>query len=352
MDILEKFNFIHFGCWNKNNSPFYNVIDSINTHNEDVQFISVAGDNYYPSKEKKDGVKVKTLNMDNLNSGFEKLKTIKKPIYLTFGNHDIDDFSSCKHCHHEKEACIKCTNLEAQVKISSTKPKINIYPETLHIERNNSIIFFLDSSVYELIEENNDEDMDIKDTCYAHLNLLEDIKTLTQLIDYQLKYVTENIKEHTNVLFVFHHPIISKKLKEKDGKKKEKVSFSNGLINFYIELNELLKGKNIYHLCADTHYYQSSIVNINGLNINQYIVGTGGADLDEGDENKIIINSDNTIIYTPTSKEYNSSYGYLHVVENDNGFIFEFSSIMDEAKNKYLKYKTKYLKLKEYKNLL
>ena len=349
MSILENLNFIHFGCWNKNNSPFNNVIDNINKSINDVEFISVAGDNYYPSKKKVDGVKVKTLNMDNLNSGFEKLKSIPKPIYLTFGNHDIDDFSSCKHCHHEKEACIKCTNLEAQVGISK-ESQINIYPETLHIESTNSIIFFLDSSVYELIEENNDEDMDIKDTCYTHLNLSEDIKTLTQLIDYQLTYVKNNIKNHKNVLFVFHHPIISKKLKEKDGKKKEKVSFSNGLINFYIELNKLLVGKNIYHLCADTHYYQSSIVTINDLLINQYIVGTGGADLDEGNNNSIEINSDNKIIYNPI--EYNHSYGYLHVVENDDSFTFKFISISDEAKNKYLKYKTKYLKLKEYKNLL
>ena len=51
----KKKSFIHFGCWNnlcnENNTGLRDVIAKLKTHIQnlttDVQFISVAGDNYY-----------------------------------------------------------------------------------------------------------------------------------------------------------------------------------------------------------------------------------------------------------------------------------------------------------------
>ena len=49
--------FIHFGCWNNlNNGQLMLVMNKLKekVNEETYQFISVAGDNYYPLKEKEE----------------------------------------------------------------------------------------------------------------------------------------------------------------------------------------------------------------------------------------------------------------------------------------------------------
>ena len=42
-----------------------------------------------------------------------------------------------------------------------------------------------------------------------------------------------------------------------------------------------LGSKKLTILCADTHLYQHDLIKIDGVSINQYIAGTGGAFLDK-----------------------------------------------------------------------
>ena len=54
--------FIHFGCWNKDNcnltlknngiSQTMSKLNDFIKKNKDIEFITIAGDNYYPDKKK------------------------------------------------------------------------------------------------------------------------------------------------------------------------------------------------------------------------------------------------------------------------------------------------------------
>ena len=88
--------FVHFGCWNNLNkkSCLESVMTTLNEylHNNVVEFLIVAGDNYYPHKDEQriDGVKVKTkiIYTELLLRGFHLLPNI--PIYMILGNHDLE----------------------------------------------------------------------------------------------------------------------------------------------------------------------------------------------------------------------------------------------------------------------
>ena len=62
----------------------------------------------------------------------------------------------------------------------------------------------------------------------------------------------------------------------------------------------LLNTKYVYYICADTHYYQQSMITLkSGVVLTQYIVGTGGANLD--------VHSDEIGLCLPTKKVKNAT---------------------------------------------
>jgi hypothetical protein len=92
-------------------------------------------------------------------------------------------------------------------------------------------------------------------------------------------------------------------------------------------------------LCADKHFYQPGTVKIDGTPIHQYIVGTGGAELDKNPFNNpltdipIPIKNQATkiesVTYSMTSQQIwdsysNYGYGFLTCTENDKQLTFEF----------------------------
>ena len=145
--------------------------------------------------------------------------------------------------------------------------------------------------------------------CYKNMPNLkkdgnnEDLQ-LEDLQRMQSDYICEQVEKFAgkNIILVGHHPITGYKYKEekkkdkkKDGKEKEKKKEKKtGLLlmnasNTFIELLTQifrLKGSRVkyYYLCADLHLYQKGIVTISmpsdEMTIEQYIVGTGGTDLD------------------------------------------------------------------------
>jgi hypothetical protein len=265
---LLKNNFIHFGCWNnglcsKNNliNGLSKVTKKLNDY-KDIDFISIAGDNYYPEKVNKE----KTFNETNFISGFECLPTeINK--YVTYGNHDIEDVFNNE----------KCKTLTEQLNKYKKNNKFIFFNDILtYNEYEKFIIIFIDTTLYTF----NKDDF-IYNTCYKYLfdNISNDLKMILKiddLINYQNNKVLDIIKINNkkNIIIIGHHPIYS--IKEKDNIKK--YDSNEGLINFFS--NNIFKDKKTYYLCADTHYYQESDIKINDNNIKQYIVGTGGADQD------------------------------------------------------------------------
>ena len=106
--------------------------------------------------------------------------------------------------------------------------------------------------------------------------------------------------------------------------------------------------KSYYYLCADLHQYQVGTISIkpnvdalgemsatNEMIIKQYVVGTGGAEKDpyDGDkirefsESKSIIADKVTTSYNMTDEDIANSKsvnGFLNCIENGDGLNFEF----------------------------
>ena len=93
-------------------------------------------------------------------------------------------------------------------------------------------------------------------------------------------------------------------------------------------MNQQIK---LYYLCADVHLYQRSFIFFDKypyLPIEQNIIGTGGAKLDqEPFEDKTEGYQDKYNIITTQVIESNSSYGFLITRRASKGYVSEFITV-------------------------
>ncbi len=86
-------NFIHFGCWNNLNKgcleKVMQLLKNRLKHKPKIDFLTIAGDNYYPKKEKVGNKKNKIIIPSLLEEGFAHLPK-EIPIYMILGNHDLE----------------------------------------------------------------------------------------------------------------------------------------------------------------------------------------------------------------------------------------------------------------------
>jgi hypothetical protein len=151
--------------------------------------------------------------------------------------------------------------------------------------------------------------------------------------------------EIKNIIVIGHHPIIYRKFKKGKLNKSSKsntsgsniVSYEPKLANLFIQIHKLLSGQSIYYLCADFHVFEHGKITISDedgdpVEVNQYIVGTGGAKLDklhqEGAETPPLPIG---IDYEPISSR--SKHGFLVCNDPGNGdFTFEFIGLRETGK--------------------
>ena len=334
--------FVHFGCWNNLNkkSCLESVMTTLNEylHNNVVEFLIVAGDNYYPHKDEQriDGVKVKTkiIYTELLLRGFHLLPNI--PIYMILGNHDLETTKKKKNLFINDVGTPEegdCFIAKQELHSYSMKPNIdfNLFK---HIKVNdNTLCLMIDTSMYTT---------DINDylKCYnVFLNSkgIGPFETGNALMEYQIHQIvsaiTDNIDGLKYIIISGHHPIIGVKYDE--GKQLEILND----IPFFKEVLQIINGiaKNVkyYYLCADLHLYQKGTINLkfndaeDVMTINQYIVGTGGTKLD--DElpanlmNNTYHNDDETIDYL--LEDCKRECGFLECIltndgDTDPAFIF------------------------------
>jgi hypothetical protein len=327
--------FIHFGCWNNGNcstdgaNGLSLTMNKLNSYIEEkketidkIEFIVIAGDNYYPPK----GTTKKFIEADFI-SGFKCLPE-EIPKYLIFGNHDIEDVIT-----DESGNEIKCKTLTEQINFTSDKPSFTVFNEVLFKKVNNTLIIMLDTNLYniKIISK------PINQTCYSRLfNGLINNSTLTlkDLIDYQNLFIENILKSNSeveNIIFIGHHPIYAiKAKKDKDGVVNKAELKIPKFIDFFKDIKPMLSGKQIYYLCADTHIYQQGIVKIlPDLEIKQYIVGTAGAPQDaiytSDDVSCNTIEEDGQIVYRKSIEK--KEFGFLTVDINDLGLSLEFISV-------------------------
>jgi len=361
--------FLHFGCWNEGNcnddTDLQKTMMKLQTHiknniNENkINFIVVAGDNYYPDKNNINEKKIKNINTINFLSGIKcllnsiKQEDIEK--YILLGNHEYDNIKNIDNIDYD---FMQCYIMKQQKNIFEDIPNTHFFMDVMEKKINKTLILFIDTTIYEEIEE-----MKIVNSCFTHIFPSANPRnTISDLCNYQEKKVLEILDKNqdiVNLIIISHHPLVSVKYKEKKEKKINEQTHLYGLINLYKKIyNKIInKDVNLYHLCADTHIYQYGIINIimdDNMNkkITQYICGTGGAHKDKCNRNDEILFKNSSEDITYTIYECMEVNGFLDVeISDDNPVIFKFimtNNYSDKYMNKYIKYKKKYLYLKKF----
>ena len=319
--------FAFFGCWNEvhypsenpqeNDAPcfqiqenepkhkcdeFTSVLQEINEQN--VDFLVVAGDNYYPikKKDKTTGKKDKKFELQDFNKGFDALESIKKPTHLLLGNHDMENIDNCEIIKQEKQR----TNLL----FFDYENKNAMF----RMIEDHTLLIMLDTNVFDPTEDF---------SCYSVFNEKNNVRE--SLIEKQktniLAYLsTINTNKIRNVCFFGHHPLLSWKIK------KEKVKLEDDMMELHAFLLDILTKKNlqkktIYYFCAHLHQYQKGTVIISQkehkITVHQYISGTGGAHLDPEIPREYIKKESKSVEYIDNIK---SSYKMQESIKK-NGFL-------------------------------
>jgi hypothetical protein len=372
-------NFIYFGCWNNGNcnvanpetnlsqvmkkiTEFKNLKDLKDSNR--IDFAVIAGDNYYapkdkaakaskeakadkedkPKADKEDKVKkekVKIFNGENFISGVNCLKTSLPGInkYILLGNHEYDKVTGLEEDDN------KCNLMRLQQRTFTSTDNFNFFTDVMTKQSTNTLIIMIDTTLYEY---HNDMDKYCNEVFPSITN--RTYENLTKHQEDLVKGILIGNLDKKNIVIIGHHPIVTLKAKED----KIKIEALEGLVKLFKNISALLKDKNIYYLCADNHLQQKGIITIDDLTINQYVSGTGGAELDK------CIKSDGTRTFEIGDVSYDmqeckSTNGFYYVKENGDNLEFNFQEVaVPEQKGgyreKYLKYKQKYLNLK--KNLI
>lgn len=416
---VDNPSFIHFGCWNQLNESVKSETVLVKISNNDQQpvekvmstlteivksdppqFISVAGDNYYPKKvtsiegkkekkpkdsadegfsvkteQKKDkSEKVKTIILDNLRRGFDLLKGVSPtvPIHVILGNHDLETgtVTAPLQIQGENKGDIGNCTILTNEKDAAITPPANI---TLSIHKtisdfgSNTLIFMIDTTVYS-------EDADKSEKCYEKLDATlstegdTDVESQASLYaeSHSSESRVEKIKreqrneilttiqsnqEKQNIVLIGHHPIIE--YKQKGTQFKARIQCP-GLVELWQEIVSENPDKNYYHLCADVHLYQEGVVTIpnksgsvgkpdveNTVTIHQHIVGTGGAELDPASMTTDTLSATSgTITVNYTMSQNISTYGLLKCTDTGGVLSFEFIEVYSTGDAKGGKRKT------------
>lgn len=343
------------------------------------EFVSVAGDNYYPNKPEKktkdksaekksasgekekklEKPKQKVIIKSELVSGFACLESLDVPVNVIMGNHDLetnlrpitsqsDTFlytESGLYFGTDKTTIIEPANdcpileLEKKTEKKRVELKLDFLGDDIPKFGQNTLVLMIDTSMYETDEK----DIAQYEECYPKLEddlyLSEPLSVIEQLRDRQQFRVINAIEKNSskqNIVVIGHHPITAYIVKKTEYQ----------LVKPFPQFVELWKaiiaettGKHLYYLCADKHFYQPGTVKIDGTEIHQYIVGTGGADLDTNPftnplvDKQILIKNMKTNIenltYSMTSRQIwdsysNYGYGFLVCTETPEKLVFQF----------------------------
>ena len=303
MYISKPMKFLQFGCWNNLNGGEGNLKgvmkyleQRVKTPSEKPDFIIVSGDNYYPEKNKEDEkTKKKTIYPATLQEGL-MLLPIDIPIYMILGNHDLETkiANDKLYIKHDKEIIDENQRCEIiELELETLKNKSNVEYCFFKSEQiDGTLILMLDTSIYEIDAV---KYLDCYKKFFIDNSLYKDknpvFKTIGDLQDYQLLQINNAIDKSNNIkhlIIVGHHPIYLLKNKIKKGKSTIEyksdihLSFTPVLTTIY---NKLPSSVKYYYLCSDLHLYQKGLIELTipdtgTMTIQQYIVGSGGTELD------------------------------------------------------------------------
>jgi hypothetical protein len=252
--------FLFMGCWNQPGKGLEAVAAAIRARQEEM--LVLGGDNIYPEKftDAKTGEKHKVYSQSLLDAGIEMLG--QKTIYASLGNHNV---VSPEILDHEMEMPW-------------------ILPYSYYCAK------FGDGYALVILNTN-----------------LEGA-ALSKMIVWFKEIQTKLAADHVPYYLVQHEPYAS----YKKGKK-QSLLIGGALL-------ESISYSPIAVLCADTHNFQRGTLTLkNGAVLDQYVVGTGGAQPDS-------VGAANSDTFTTgsaqyTLKEHMPGYGFLAVNVGSAEFI-------------------------------
>ena len=309
-------------------------------------------------KEKKD--KKKIFDNVELESGFKCLPK-EIPIYMNYGNHDYEtglDVDGTK----EEECLLLKREIELVNNLNTEGYNINLQMHNKFKFSEKTLVILLDTTIYDM----GDIDKSIK--CYSiidskyNVSSEDQIPSIVGLIKQdQSTFISNTLSEEMsniingtikNIVIVGHHPIIDYKEKAENVRIDNLPEIAKTIYDeIYKPIYPNNQNVNYYYMCADLHQYQTGEVEINSTNdqsippirIRQYIIGTGGANKDDYNPNKIreyiktketsVIDETIQINYIMTEEDLSKSRsenGFLICQENVNGLTCQFRNIAGE----------------------
>ena len=326
---------IHFGCWGNYENIDYlrNILKEI-SQLPTPNIMTISGDNYYPRKENKQKIlnrkqfyDLQTLLDDSTNSFPNR--------FILLGNHEFDSYKD------EKD----CTSIDLHREFYS-KSRINLVENChSHIIDDHTLVIMINTSIYEK-----------KDPCYQLKEILKkdkdgntgntEIQNQLDIVIHILETSLKDLEGLNNIIFVGHHPIIScrgEKPKKDKAKAKDKSNkyYLGPLHDFFRALTPFLAGKYIYYLTSDTHCYQHIDIFPNldkEYKIEQHIVGTGGASLDNciNDKSKcskIIFGEMDSFMEIKNTVSGENHFGYLSGNFNGEHWNLNFNLVTNMEYN-------------------
>lgn len=344
--------FIHFGCWNNLNIKekegkikeigcLKKVMKLLEANLSGVDFIVIAGDNYYPKKEKTiEGEKKKRIIPSKLEEGFNLLPK-EIPIVMILGNHDLETNLNPRKpklfIEGNPEESRSCSILELEKLSKGSNIEYTFFKDQMM--DNGTLVIMIDSDVYSI-------DAYKFLPCY-NIFLSENFENIDNVKEYQYNLIFQKINQYNaigsikNLIIIGHQPITG--IKYKDGVKQPPLNDIPYFKPVLLEIYNLLGSEiNYFYLCADLHLYQDGLITLKNeeeqkeMKIKQFIVGTGGTELDDAVPEDInFVFSSETIDYQMISSK--QECGILKCEVDGLEPKFEFISIEQKGGKKRTK---------------
>jgi len=341
--------FGHFGCWNNMNGNLEDNMNFIDKKIGRVDFFSVAGDNYYPVKKDANGNKIeKTIFENDLRQGFDLLPMKQTDKFMILGNHDLEtDLQYVDDDKKERGTERECKILELEQEIANKSPDIFLNLFKFYFDsKTRTLLVFFDTTMYV------GEKFKKFQKCYERIipgNIIGKNTSKSKgksnmvyqeaLIEYQNQAIMDYISRRgkiTNLVLIGHHPLIYLKSKDDQESFKQDIPRVSGLLG---HIHDLCPDSKFFYLCADLHLYQEGDVEFSHgdktMKIKQYIVGTGGTDLDDDITGIHGPKTIGTFKYTHTQTIH--SHGFLlcdFTGDKEPTFTFKYNSFITPPKKR------------------
>jgi len=272
----EIIKFFAFGCWNLggcSDNAFLNQNVNNIIRQGQFDFGLILGDNIYKNVKIEDGKKIKEkdYNINTLVDGIICINKINVPLYVTLGNHDVEECSILA-------AQLETNKLPIAQRIQNLDNwniPSNYYMKIYNKGTTVIKLISLDSNLFDYANIPKEQDESIYSSCKP-----EDIKKIKyrNFNDMMIQFATDiHTNNNEDFIIIFSHvPLVSLKPKKLQKLDDYVLNILFNTIETKFKYSKS-KPKDILYICADTHNYQNLEIHYNDIVIKQYVLGTGGA---------------------------------------------------------------------------